>query len=751
MTHRTLTVALVGNPNTGKSTLFNALTGLRQHVGNYPGVTVELKKGTATVGTDTLKIVDLPGTYSLAARSPDEMVAVDFILGHQPSEPRPNVVVSIIDASNLDRHLYLTSQLLSLGVPVVAAVNLIDVAEKQGLKIDYERLSKQLGIPIVPIQANRGKGIDRLQQEILAAADRKTVVGPSFPEAFQREATSLAQNVPGVEPFLVQRLLVDVGGYTEQILTKRFSSLDEQIKSARQRLLEAGCGVPAIEARTRYAWIRQALTGCVERPAIRPVNFSDRLDRVFTHKIWGTLLFLALMFLVFEAIFLGAAPLMSWIDSAKEWLANLVQGAMAAGPLRSLLTDGVIKGVGAVIVFVPQILILFAFIAVLEDCGYMARAAFLMDRIMSKCGLNGKSFIPMLSSVACAVPGIMAARVIENRRDRLATILVAPLMSCSARLPLYALLIGVFLSDPWWLPGVALFGMYLIGLIVAPLVALTLKRTLLRGATPPFVMELPAFRCPQLKTVVRRMTGAGWAFIRRAGTFILATMILVWALQYFPASRSDGQTFEKEIEALENKVKAKEKELAALEAEPSADANEDARKQSIEDTKKELEDLQTKVNETHGEWKRQSYLGRAGRALEPVFAPLGWDWRIGMAALASFPAREVIVSTLGMIYNQGDVDPKEIRESANPGDTPLGKTIRTEWQDEKGTPRANQPRLVALSLLVFFALCCQCVSTLAVIRRETNSWSWPIFTFTYMTVLAYLAALAVFQIGRLFA
>ena len=745
MNQRTLTVALVGNPNTGKSTLFNAMTGLRQHVGNYPGVTVELKKGAATVDGVLLNIVDLPGTYSLAARSPDEMVTVDFILGHQPSEPRPDVVVSIVDASNLDRHLYLTTQILSLGVPVVIAVNLIDVAEKQGLKIDYERLGKQLGIPIVPIQANRGKGLDQLHREILAAAGRPAVTGPVFPDGFQSEVAALGQHLPGVEPFLVQRLLVDVGGYTEQILARRFGTLTDQLNAARQRLLAAGCGVPAIEARTRYAWIRQALAGCVERPAVRPVNFSDRLDRFLTHKIWGTLLFLALMFLVFEAIFIGAAPLMSQIDAAKEWLAAKVQGVMDPGPLRSLLSDGVIKGVGAILVFLPQIIILFAFVAILEDCGYMARAAFLMDRIMSKCGLNGKSFIPLLSSVACAVPGIMATRVIENRRDRLATILVAPLMSCSARLPLYALLIGVFLSDPWWLPGVALFGMYMIGLIVAPLVALTLKRTLLKGSTPPFVMELPSFKWPQAKTVVRRMTGAGWAFVRRAGTFILATMILVWAVQYFPITRPGSDiTFEKEIEAIEKNVETKEKELEALEAiDPPSE-------EDVEAKKTEIEELKAKGDATHGEWKRQSYLGQAGKALEPVFAPLGWDWRIGMAALASFPAREVIVSTLGMIYNQGEVDTKEIRESANPGDTPLGKTIRQEWQEETGTPRSTQPRLVALSLLVFFALCCQCVSTLAVIRRETNSWSWPIFTFVYMTALAYVAALAVFQIGRLF-
>jgi ferrous iron transport protein B len=741
MPRREFTVALVGNPNTGKSTLFNALTGLRQHVGNYPGVTVELKKGTFTADNVALHIIDLPGTYSLAARSPDEMVTVDFILGHRPEEPRPDVVISIVDANNLDRHLYLTSQLLSLGTPVVAAVNMIDLAEKNGLKIDFDRLGKQLGIAVVPIQANRGRGLDRLRRAVIAAAGAERALGPVFPEAFRTEAAALGRELPGVEPFVVERLLIDIGGHVERTLTARCgAALGGKVSDARLRLSKASCSVPAVEARTRFAWARQALAGCVVRPAT-PRRANERLDRVLTHRIWGTLIFLLLMFTVFEAIFVWASPLMAQIDAAKEWVARLVLANMDPGPLRSLIAEGVVKGVGSVLAFLPQIMILFGFIAVLEDCGYMARAAFLMDKIMSKCGLNGKSFIPLLSSVACAVPGIMATRVIENRRDRLATILVAPLMSCSARLPLYMLLIGVFLSDPWWLPGVALFGMYLLGLIVAPLVARVLKRTLLRGATPLFVMEMPSFKWPQPKTVLRRMLGAGWAFVYRAGTFIFASMILVWALLYFPAQAPEGRGSYEDLTARgQNRVSELEAELEQLEL---AGDNLGAKKE-------ELDRAQDELNQAYGDWKRQSVLGRAGRALTPVFAPLGWDWQIGMAALASFPAREVVVGTLGIIYNQGaDVDPKSIREASNPAETPLGQAVRKEWQSEPGSPRAEHPTAVALGLMVFFALCCQCMSTLAVIRRETGTWRWPAFTFVYMTALAYVGALVVYQVGRL--
>ncbi len=429
----TPTIALVGNPNTGKTTLFNALSGLNQRVGNYPGVTVETKKGHFRHDGQTVSVIDLPGTYSLAARSPDEMVAVDVILGDKKEEPRPDVVVTIADASNLDRNLYLTTQVLELGVPVVCALNMMDVAQSQDISIHVESLSQQLGVPVVPIQANKGKGIAELKQAILDALGKEPPPKtPPFPEAFEKEVADLQATLgEDVAPFLVRRLLLDVGGSTERrFLARDNGELKAQLTAARERLAEAQCPVPAVEARTRYGWIRQITSGCVTRPTERRKTWTDRLDQVLTHKVWGSVAFAALMLIVFVAIFSGGDYLMGWVEAGQEWLAGLVGGTMSPGPLRSLLVDGIIGGVGGILVFLPQIMILFAFIAVLEDCGYMAREAYLMDKLMSRAGLSGKSFIPMLSSVACAIPGIMGARVIENNRDRLATILVAPLMSC---------------------------------------------------------------------------------------------------------------------------------------------------------------------------------------------------------------------------------------------------------------------------------------------------------------------------------
>jgi ferrous iron transport protein B len=727
---RPCTIALVGNPNTGKSTLFNALSGLRQRVGNYPGVTVELKKGFMTADGWNFTLVDLPGTYSLAPRSPDEMVAVDLLLGQQAGEARPDVVVSLVDASNLDRNLYLTTQILELGIPVVVALNMIDLAEGQGVRVDAEELSRRLGVPVVPIQANRGRGLDRLREAITAAADADAPpCGVTFPEAFEREATQLREALGEAVPeFLVRRVLLDVGGYTEQRLAARHEGVGERVAAARQRLAADGCGVPTVEARARYGWIRRVTDGCVRRPLERPVTWTDRVDAVLTHRLWGTLVFLLLMFGVFQAIFTGARPLMGLIGDAQDRLTGLVGSQLPAGPVRSLLTDGVIAGVGGVVVFLPQIVILFGFLAVLEDCGYMARAAFLMDKVMSRAGLSGKSFIPLLSSMACAVPGILAARVIEDRRDRLATILVAPLMSCSARLPVYILLIGAFLTAgfPWWLPGLVMFAMYLVGLIAAPLMALLLKRTLLRGETPVFVMEMPLYRWPSLFAIGRRMFDAAGSFLYRAGTMILATMVLVWALLYFPSTDGQGQSYDLRTAAMEEEAE-----------QLRADGDEDR-----------ADEVESEAKRLRGEWKRGSVLGRMGRAIEPAVRPLGWDWRLGMAALASFPAREVVVGTLGVIYDQGDVDAGEVSESPDVADTPLARAmVAATWDDEPSRKVFTVP--TALSLMVFFALCCQCVSTLAVIRRETRSWRWPLFTFAYMTALAYVGALIVYQAGAL--
>ncbi|OAI53579.1 hypothetical protein AYO44_04090 [Planctomycetaceae bacterium SCGC AG-212-F19] len=804
---RTCTVALLGNPNTGKTTLFNALAGMSQRVGNYPGVTVETKKGRMSWQDQPFELIDLPGTYSLAPRSPDEMVAVDLILGHQEGASRPDVVLSIVDASNLERNLYLTSQVLEMGVPVVIALNMIDVAQVHGIKIDTDKLGKQLGVRVVPIQANKGRGLDELRRAVAAAAGTDPVIGTDapaqghsdaanghgeavtaaprlsgfpaplrFPDAFEREVEAL-RSVLGadIEPFVVRRLLLDVGGYVQSRMESLHPELRTLIEKARQRLHEAGCPVPAVEARTRYAWIREATAGCVQRPNERPVTMTDRLDRILTHWFFGSVIFLVVMLLVFQSIFTWANPVMEFVNAGKDLLAGWLRDVLPIGPLTSLLVDGIVKGVGAVIVFLPQILILFAFIAILEDCGYMARAAYLMDRLMARAGLSGKSFIPMLSSVACAVPGIMATRVIENRRDRLATILVAPLMSCSARLPVYILLIGAFLPGSIygrWVPGLTMFAMYMIGIVLAPLIAWALKRTLLRGETPVFVMEMPLYKVPSLRTVLRRMLDAGWAFTRRAGTLILASMVVVWALLYFPG----GVGYEQQIAALDEKVKAERDEVKELKdgiapqtkelekldeqaEEGTLTPEQQARKQelaaAVDPVKEKMKPLQDKIdpvdeqiNQLKGEWKGQSILGRLGHAIEPAVMPLGWDWRIGTAALASFPAREVVVGTLGIIYNLGEVDSGEIKEAKDAGATPLGKELqKATWESgpKKGQKVFTVP--VALSLMVFFALCCQCASTLAVIRRETASWGWPIFTFVYMTVLAYIGALIVYQVG----
>lgn len=728
-------IALVGNPNTGKTTLFNALTGLRHRTGNYAGVTVEIKKGIVNFHGVSLNLIDLPGTYSFAPRSPDEMLAVELMLGRRSEEPAPDLVVSILDASNLDRNLYLTTQVMELGVPVLVALNMMDIARSKGVSIDVEALSKQLGVPVVPIQANRGQGIEELKQAIVSTLEnsKKTEITDSaivpFPEAFEQEVASMQQSLGEELPkYLVRRLLLDIGGYTEQyLLTTADQKLTDRLDAARNRLKDADCSVPGVEAKARYGWIRQISEACLRRPTTRPLRWTDRLDRLLTHRFWGTLIFLGVMFLLFQSIFTAAAPLMDLIGSGQELLTDAMRSVMPSGPLSSLIIDGVVGGVGAVIIFLPQIFILFAFMTVLEDCGYMARAAFLMDKLMSRCGLSGKSFIPLLSSIACAVPGIMATRVIENRRDRLATILVAPLMSCSARLPVYVLLIGAFFTVgySWWVPGVVMFSMYALGMILAPLIAWALKSTLLKGETPVFVMEMPSFKWPAFRLVVRRMWDSGAAFITRAGTLILASMILVWAALYFPHQDQNGQSYERQIAAINAEIE----NMQQINPEVAAQ-------------------LQKKGDQLQGDWKRQSFLGQMGKAIEPIVKPLGWDWRIGVAALASFPAREVVVGTLGIIYQVGEVDPGEIEEADDVGDTTLGHALRqATWDDDPNRKVFTGP--VALSLLVFFALCCQCVSTLAVIKRETNSWRWPIFTFVYMTALAYLGALLVYQVGTL--
>ncbi len=730
------TVALIGNPNTGKSTLFTALAGVRQRVGNYPGVTVEKKLGGMHFEGRQFQLIDLPGTYSLAPRSPDEMVAVDVLLHRRDDTSRVDAVLSIVDASNLERNLYLVSQVLELGLPTVVALNMTDIARSRGLTIDLERLRQRLGIPIIEIQANRRIGIDELKRALASAAEAKPTERRSpFPDAFQAETaqlqTSWSANGKRAElpRYLAERLLLDTSGYLQDALAndEHNGVAFEEIKAARGRLSAAGLPVPAVEAQARYGWVAEVLSGVVTRPAKRPVSSSDRLDRFLTHKLWGTIVFAILMLIVFSSVFIFADPVMGlidgWIGSLGEFVGNLVP----EGPLQSLLVDGIIGGVGSVLIFLPQIVFLFFFLAVLEDCGYMARAAYLMDKLMVRVGLSGKSFIPLLSSFACAIPGVMATRVIENRRDRLTTILVAPLMSCSARLPVYAILIGAFIPATTvlgFLPlqGVTLFAMYVLGMVVAAIVALVLKRTLLRGPTPPFVMELPTYKWPSLRNVLQRIGERAWSFIYRAGTLIFAVSVLIWAAAYYPRNS---------VEVSETLAPRRDALAAELEKLP-----EDSPRHA--ELSEQLGDLE---NEIAAVYQRDSYLGRAGRWIEPAVRPLGWDWRIGCAAIASFPAREVVMGVLGVIYNLGgDLDVGEESDQDR-----LGTRMKAAVWDDTGEPVYNIP--VALSIMVFFALCAQCAATLVVISRETNSWRWPIFTFVYMTTLAYLGALLTYQIG----
>ena len=743
---RVLTVALIGNPNTGKSTLFTALAGVRQRTGNYPGVTVEKKIGQVQIGSQRLTLVDLPGTYSLAPRSLDEMVAVDVLLGRRgdlgASEP-PDAVLCIVDASNLERNLYLVSQVLALGLPTVVALNMIDIARDRGLRIDLARLRERLGVPVVEVQANERRGIEELKQALLAAVESAApMIATPFPADFNREVEALAPSVVDAtgQPlprYLVERLLLDTSGYLERAIpTQQNGHLPNTLRDARARLTAAGMPVPAVEAMARYDWVARVLEGVVTRPQERAKTWTDAIDRVLTNRWWGTLAFAALMLAMFSAIFVVADLPMTWIDASFAAVGSWIETGLPEGALRSLLTDGVVAGVGSVVVFLPQILILFLFIAILEDCGYMARAAYLMDKLMVRVGLSGKSFIPLLSSFACAIPGVMATRVIENRRDRLTTILVAPLMSCSARLPVYVLLIGAFIPEYEYLggwvrlQGLTLFSMYLIGIVTAVIVALVLKRTLLRGATPPFVMELPPYKIPGLTIVLHRMLDRGWAVVRRAGTLIVAVAIVVWAMLYYP---HDRQAVE---QALGKHQSALEAELARADLGPD-------RRAEVENQLSLYRDDEEREKLALGEAQRQSLLGRMGRVIEPAVRPLGWDWRIGSAVLASFPAREVVLGTLGVIYNLGEV---EIDEEE--GQTQLQAQLQNAKWDGSETAVFNVP--VALSLMVFFALCAQCAATLAVIKRETNSWRWPIFTFVYMTTLAYFAALITYQVGMSF-
>lgn len=644
-----LTIALAGNPNAGKTTLFNSLTGLKQKVANYPGVTVERKQGVWQMPFANADLIDLPGLYSLDATSLDEQIAREVISGEQAGVPKLDAVIAVVDATNLERNLYLVTQLLEFGTPVVVVLTMIDTFEKLKHQIDIGRLQRMLKVPVIAVNAKTGRG--------------------------KREVVDALRSVLGGRAPVPKELNGNLEGASQS--TRIFA---------------------------RYNFISKVVQQSVKHNDRSDHVLSEKIDKVLTHKFFGLLILAAVLLIVFQAIFSWASLPMDLLDKGFGDLADWVKTAMPPGILTDLLTDGVIAGVGGVLVFLPQILLLFLFISLLEDTGYMARAAFLLDKLMSRVGLHGKAFLPLMSSFACAIPGIMATRTIESRRDRFATILIAPFMSCSARLPVYSLMIAAFFTGQKVfgfisIGAVLMLAMYTLGITVAVVVAFILKRTLLKAPPPPFLMELPPYRVPNLRSVFQNMITRAWLFVKRAGTVILAISIILWALMYFPrVPQSDS------AEPTQSTVS--EQQAAPQESEAS----------------RQLEN---------------SFAGMLGHTIEPVIRPLGYDWKTGVALIASFAAREVIVSTLGIIYNVGN-DQNEQSET-------LVSAIRDAKKDD-GSP-AWTP-LTALSLMVFFVLAMQCMSTLAVVRRETNSWRWPLFMITYMTGLAYVAAMITYQGGK---
>jgi ferrous iron transport protein B len=722
-------VVLTGNPNSGKTTVFNALTGLRARVGNYAGVTVERKEGRFQSSPPDLPlmVLDLPGTYSLSPQSLDEQIARDVLFHRLPDVPAPAAVVVVVDASNLERNLYFATQVIELGYPTILALNMVDVAEEIGQKIQAGQLAAELGAPVAPMVASTGEGIRGLQQKIVEAVRARTS-GPAprmfcdLPAAYEAEVCAMAAVLArpdGRPPALLQAeaLLVLSDEKFTAGAPERFAAEIGPAAGAARRRLE-GSGIDwrgaAIEARyARIAAIHQRVAAVEGAPVETP---SDKIDRIVTHKIWGMAIFVGIMALMFLTIFSVAQWPMDGLEWLFGWMGHWVNTMVPPGEFESLLENGVVRGVGAVVAFLPQICLLFLFIGMLEDSGYMARAAFLMDRLMSKVGLHGKSFIPMLSSFACAIPGIMATRTIESPKDRLVTILVAPLMSCSARLPVYTLLIGACITGGVLMQSLTMLSMYLLGIVVALGMAWLFKKTLLKGETPMLVMELPPYRRPVLKVVLRHVWDRSKLFLTRAGTVILGINILLWFLTSYPKHSEMTRHYQAERAAL----------LKSFSPQPW--------------TAEQTNALAQLTADEDGANLQHSYAGYAGRTLEPAIAPLGFDWKMGIGILSSFFAREVFLSTMSTVYSQAR------QSSQDENDRNLQQVLQAQKLPDGA--RVYTP-LRAVTLMVYYVLALQCVSTVAVVRRETNSWKWPIFQWLYMGALAWLLAFATYQGGRL--
>ena len=712
-------IAVLGCPNTGKSTVFNRLTGLRQRTGNYPGVTVEKITGIARLGKHEVQLVDLPGTYSLAADGPESGITLDVVLGLAEGLPRPDALLLVADATNLRRSLYLFSQTRELGLPVAFALNMQDVAERQGEKLDARALARRLSAPVTPMSANRGKGVQALRTVLeRLLGGRAEAADPLMPEV-REAAEGLRTGLPAPAPEVpcLERAIIDAGGeFERRLLSAGGRQARLLLERARRRLSGRGSGesLQSREARRRYRQVDEWMTAAGAPGPQAAFARTGWLERLVSHPVSGPAVFLAVMGAVFQAVFAWAAPLMDAIGTFFEEAGAWALVRLPPGALSSLLIDGLWSGVGAVVIFVPQIVFLFALVLFLEDCGYMARASFLMDRLLRVCGLSGQSFIPLLSGFACAVPAIMATRVVADRRARLATIVAIPLMTCSARLPVYALLISGFVPPAYYLNGwinlhgLILLGLYLLGIAGGAVSAFLTRRIALRGAGASFFMEMPPFRWPNARVLGVKLAGKVRVFLTRAGTVIAAACVMIWALGYFPRSDAIAEDFAERratVESAAGEPGAQEPQLRRL--------NADERAAQLE----------------------YSLLGRVGKVIEPVFRPLGWDWRVSASVVAGFPAREVVIGVMGTVYALGSEaeDSAGLRERLEASRWPDGRPVFT--------------LAMALGLLVFYAFALQCVSTVAVIVRETNSWRWAAGAWIYMSGFAWLAGMFTYQLA----
>ncbi|HTQ07007.1 MAG TPA: ferrous iron transport protein B [Polyangiaceae bacterium] len=715
-------VVLVGNPNVGKTSVYNQLTGERAHIGNYPGITVEQRSGPLELaGRGSVTIVDLPGAYSLSARSAEEQIALDALLG-RAGLPRPALCVVVVDAGQLSRNLYLVLQLVELELPIVVALNMLD--EVATNPPNPAALARFLGVPVVATDGRRGAGIDELKRAMAEELDKppRAHVRVNYPDALVADAERVVSALPAAwrsTPARDRALAlwalasIEPGDELREIPDELRARCESVRREAEPRDLDR----ELIAA--RYACIDGALEALYPRLERHPPKraSSERVDRLLLHPVFGFAIFLGSMLVLFQALFSWSDPAIKLIERLVTWLSTALVGLLPPGLLRDLLVEGVLGGVGNVIVFLPQILLLSLMIGLLEDSGYMARVAFLMDRVLRTLGLHGRAFVPMLSGFACAVPAIMATRTMERQRDRLLTMLVIPLMTCSARLPVYTLIIATLFPPSRMfgfvpLQGLLMVSMYVFAIVTTLVVALVLGRTAVKGRRVPLVLELPPYRLPSLRLTLRNMVERALVFLKEAGTVILACTIALWALLAFPRTATPV---------------GPEPHGASVAAVHATSADERLASPSVHPTAPEPARSEGRIE--------QSYGGRLGKAIEPVFAPLGFDWKIDVGIIGAFAAREVFISTLGLVYGVGDADQQDL---------PLREKLRHETLG--GKPRYTP--LVGLSLLVFFALSCQCMSTLAVVRRETHSWRWPAFLFTYMTSLAYLASLLVYQGGR---